>query len=47
MAAIVSCEKLEQVFIKRASQELFKITAAYWILSSVNFPEECDLESGY
>lgn len=43
----INCEKLEQVFIKRAREEMFKITAAYWILSSVDFPEECDLESGY
>lgn len=42
-----SCEKVEQVFIKRARQELFKVAAAYWMISSANFPEECDLESGY
>jgi len=43
----ISPEKLEQVFIKRARWELFKNTAAYWMLSSVDFPDWVDLESGY
>lgn len=45
--ATINCEKLEQVFIKRAREELFKVTASYWMLSSVDFPDWVDLESGY
>lgn len=47
MMGIINCKRVEQVFIKRAQEELFKVTATYWMLSSIDFPDWVDLESGY